>query len=260
MAFNSSFNSGGGSRTITDLDVDSGTLSVDEINNRVGIGDTAPGTKLQVTDTAPYVTIQNSTSENSAGGCESKIIFEDHGNNALGQVEVSHVGSSDDEKGQLIIKTNNDSGLQTALTIDEAQKGTFAGAVSVNSAFAAAGASGTFATFADGDATPSVALGNLWKHHASTQTITMFDGGIAGQTLTVISTADITYDVTSTNLKGGSADIVTASGDVTTWTFDGTNWYLQQFMDVSADHSTIGGGGGGETNDLSEIVGHQIFS
>jgi len=117
--------------TADDLEVDSGTLSIDETNNRVGMGTTAPGTQLQVESNAPYVTLKNDTAENTAGGCESKIIFEDHGNNALGQIEVSHVGSSDDEKGQLIIKTNNDSGLQTALTISEAQKVTAAGDVQV---------------------------------------------------------------------------------------------------------------------------------
>lgn len=87
----------------------------------VGIGfasGSGPGTLLQINGTAPYLTLQNSTAENGAGGCESKIIFEDHGNNALGQIEVSHVGTSDDEIGQMIFKVNNDSGLQTALVID----------------------------------------------------------------------------------------------------------------------------------------------
>ena len=116
---------------LTDLEVDGTTLVVDQINDRVGIGDSAPGTTLQVSGTAPYVTLKNSTAENTAAGCESKLIFEDHGNNALGQIEVSHVGTSDDEKGQLILKTNNDSGLQTALTISEAQLATFAGGVTV---------------------------------------------------------------------------------------------------------------------------------
>ena len=115
----------------------------------------------------------------------------------------------------------------------------------------AANVAGTFGTFSDGDGTPSVATGNLWKHHASSQTITMFDDGIAGQTIHVISTAAITYDVTGTNLKGGSTDIVTASGDITSWFFDGTNWYLIQFMDVSADMSSVGGGGGTDLNGLS---------
>ena len=90
-------------------------------SGNVGIGDVAPGTQLQMSGTAPYVTLKNSTSENTAGGCESKLIFEDYGDNALGQIEVSHVGTSDDEKGQLILSTNADSGLQAAITINEEQ-------------------------------------------------------------------------------------------------------------------------------------------
>jgi hypothetical protein len=53
----------------------------------------------------------------------------------------------------------------------------------------------------------------------------------------VISAHAVTYDVTGTTLKGGSVDITTAAGDVTTWISDGTNWYLTNFMDVSADLS-----------------------
>ena len=116
-----SINKGGG--VITELTVingatiDSTTLVVDDANDRVGIGTDSPGTMLQLEGTAPYITLKNSTAENSAGGCEAKITFEDHGDNALGLIEVSHEGTSDDEKGQMIFKTNNDSGLQTALTI-----------------------------------------------------------------------------------------------------------------------------------------------
>ena len=100
-----------------------------------------------------------------------------------------------------------------------------------------------FATFADGDATPSVASGNIFKHHASTQTINMFDDGICGQIITVISTAAITYDFNASNLKCGSADIVTANGDVTMWVFDGTNWYLISWMDVDANLADGSAGG-----------------
>jgi len=114
-------------------------------------------------------------------------------------------------------------------------------ALHVAGAAAFSGPSETFVTFGSLDTTPSVATGNLFKTHASGQTLTMFDDGVAGQNITVISTAAVVFDVTSTNLKGGSTDITTASGDITTWSFDGTNWYLQQFMDVSADMSTVGG-------------------
>ena len=107
----------------------------------------------------------------------------------------------------------------------------------VAGAAAFSGPSETFVTFSSSDATPSVATGNLFKTHASSQTLTMFDDGTAGQIINVISTAAVVYDVTGTDLKGGSADITTAAGDVTTWVFDGTNWYLLNFMDVSADLS-----------------------
>ena len=121
----------GGATVLTDLEVDGTTLVVDEVNNRVGVGDGAPGTTLQVKGTAPYVTVQNSTSENSDGGCESKLIFEDHANAALGQIEVSHSGSSDDTKGKMILSTHTGSSLTAAVTIDEAQKVTAAGDVQV---------------------------------------------------------------------------------------------------------------------------------
>jgi len=96
----------------------------------VGVGG-AGGTKLQVSSSEPYVTLKNQTVENTDHGCESKIIFEDHGDNALGQIEVSHEGTADDEKGQMLFSTNNDSGLQTALTIGSDKRATFAGGVTV---------------------------------------------------------------------------------------------------------------------------------
>ena len=113
----------------------------------------------------------------------------------------------------------------------------------IQSAFAA-NKGGSFGTFGEDDTTPSVALGNLWKTDDAAGTITMFDDGLPGQTITVLSMAAIVFDVTSTNLKGGSTNITTGAGDLTSWTFDGTNWYLLQFMDVSADMSSVTGGGG----------------
>ena len=121
----------------SDLEIDSGTLSVDATNNRIGLGDTAPGTQLQIKSTAPYVTIQNSTSENTDGGCEGKVIFEDHADVSLAQIEGSHSGSSDDTKGQLILSTHTGSALTAGLTIDEAQKSTFAGNVGIGGASSA---------------------------------------------------------------------------------------------------------------------------
>jgi|TARA_Y100000114_G_scaffold149639_1_gene164049 hypothetical protein len=109
--------------------------------------------------------------------------------------------------------------------------------IEIQNAFGA-NTAGTFGTFSGSDTTPSVADGNLWKTHASSQTLTTFDDGVPGQIITVISTAAVVYDVTGTTLKGGSSDITTASGDVTNWVYDGTNWYLISFMDQSADLSS----------------------
>ena len=136
-----------------------------DVSGNVGIGLASmadpPGTLLQLENTAPYVTLKNSTAENSDGGCESKLIFEDHGNNALGQIEVSHVGSDDDEKGQLILSTNNDSGLQAALTISEAQLATFGGSIVIPD-------DGTIGSASDADAVKITAVGNLAHRGAVT--------------------------------------------------------------------------------------------
>ena len=118
MGFNNNFNSQCGATVLTDLEVDGTTLVVDETNNRLGIGTAAPGTQLQLEGSAPYITLKNDTSENSDGGCESKIIFEDHANVALAQIQGSHDGASDDTKGDLIFSTHTGSALTEAMRID----------------------------------------------------------------------------------------------------------------------------------------------
>lgn len=109
----------------------------------------------------------------------------------------------------------------------------------VAGSFAAAGPSENFQTFSGSDTTPSVANGNLFKTHASGQTLTTFDDGVNGQIITVISTAAVVFAV-SGNLQAGTTNITTASGDVTQWVYDGTNWYLLSWMDDSIDLSSGG--------------------
>jgi hypothetical protein len=76
----------------------------------VGIG-AAPGTLLELFGTAPYLTLRNSTHEQTDGGRESKIIFEgeqaDGSDSTLAVIQASHDGTSDDEKGDLIFSTND---------------------------------------------------------------------------------------------------------------------------------------------------------
>lgn len=89
------------------------------------------------------------------------------------------------------------------------------------------------ATFTSGDSTPSIANGTYFNTHTTSGTITTFDDGVAGKEIIVHSKGAITYDVTSTTLKCGTTDLVTASGDILRWLFDGTDWYCLSFIDQS---------------------------
>ena len=86
----------------------------------------------------------------------------------------------------------------------------------------------TITTFTNGDTTPSVSEGNIFKTaNTATTTITMFDDGIAGQEIKVIFGDNLTViDFTGTNLKGnGGTNWFPATGDHMACIFDGTNWY-----------------------------------
>lgn len=100
-------------------------------------------------------------------------------------------------------------------------------------------------TFVSGDATPDVSGYKYFQTNSGswldtfTGGITDFDGtGIrAGQEIIVESTGVVTFDVTSSGLKGGSADLVTADGDLTGWFYNGTDWILKFYIDQSDDLS-----------------------
>jgi hypothetical protein len=66
---------------------------------------------VTATDTTPEVTIVNSTHEDTDGGREGKVIFKGQQSGGeettLAQIEASHDGTADDEKGDLIFRTND---------------------------------------------------------------------------------------------------------------------------------------------------------
>ena len=66
---------------------------------------------IKATDTTPEVTIINNTHEDSDSGREGKVIFKGQQSggeeSTLAEIEANHHGSSDDEKGQLVFKTND---------------------------------------------------------------------------------------------------------------------------------------------------------
>jgi len=101
-------------------------IILNQSGGQLGIG-ADPGTLFEMTSTAPYLTIKNSTHEDTEGGRESKIIFEGEQSGGeittLAQIQASHDGTSDDEKGDLIFSTNdgNDAAAPTErLRIDSA--------------------------------------------------------------------------------------------------------------------------------------------
>ena len=97
-------------------------------------------------------------------------------------------------------------------------------------------------TIGDSDDTPDVSGFSLFKTGTVTDTIDDFDGTNIeeGQVLIVFSKAAITYDVTAGALICGTTDLITASGDVTFWVYDGTNWHLISWMDDAVDQNSRG--------------------
>jgi hypothetical protein len=66
---------------------------------------------VTATDTTPEVTIINNTHEDTDGGREGKVIFKGQQSggeeSTLAEIQASHDGTADDEKGDLIFKTND---------------------------------------------------------------------------------------------------------------------------------------------------------
>lgn len=82
--------------------------------------------------------------------------------------------------------------------------------------------------FSDGDTTPSVAAGSLFKTaNTGATTITMLDDGIVGKIVRVIfGDGNTTVDFTGTNLKtNSSSDWSPVANDSMICVFDGTDWY-----------------------------------
>jgi hypothetical protein len=168
-------------------------------NGNVGIGEAAPGTLLQLSGADAYLTLKNTTNENTDGAAETKIIFEDHANASLGQIEVSHSGVSDDTKGKMILSTHNGSSLTTALTINDSQLATFAGDVTI---------SGNDLNFGNGATVVNTDADTL----TITEATTVFSGDIRVNGNDIKSSTG----ATAITLSGNSVEILgdlTVSGD-----------------------------------------------
>ena len=73
-------------------------------------GETVPETAIELTHATPYITLHNSTHEDSDGGRESRLNFKGEQSGGeettLARIEVGHDGSADDEKGYIDGYTN----------------------------------------------------------------------------------------------------------------------------------------------------------
>jgi hypothetical protein len=98
---------------------------------------------------------------------------------------------------------------------------------------------GSAETFASGDTTPAVDSGaSYFKTFLnSAHTITDFDGAAiyTGQAFLLYSQGAVSLDVTSSGIKCGTTDISLASGDVTGFVYDGTDWFCTSRIDASDD-------------------------
>jgi|9_EtaG_2_1085328.scaffolds.fasta_scaffold00255_10 hypothetical protein len=106
-------------------DTEANLLVTDGSADSVGIGTASPGTLLELNSTAPYVTLRNTTEEDTEGGRESKLIFEGEQSggeiSTLAEIEALHDGTGDDQNGSLVFKTNDGSDGSTPtkrVTID----------------------------------------------------------------------------------------------------------------------------------------------
>lgn len=82
-----------------------------------GFNEIAPETFVEFTSGVPYITIHNSTHEDADGGRESRLLFKGEQSGGeettLVQIEISHDGTADDEKGKVVISLNDGSGGDT---------------------------------------------------------------------------------------------------------------------------------------------------
>ena len=167
-------------------------------------------------------------------------IYTELGGTSLSNISFSgNTISTDNTNGDLTIDPNGSGTIVLANATSCSSTLTVTGATVCNGSLAAAGTGGSANAFGASDTTPSVSAGNVFTTDGTAQTLTDFDNGVAGQIIYVISTDATVFDVTGTNLNGGSTDITTASGDVTTWLCEnGTDWHLISYKDQSANHST----------------------
>ncbi len=141
---------------------------------------------VTATDTTPEVTIVNTTHEDTDGGREGKVIFKGQQSggeeSTLAEIQGSHDGTADDEKGDLIFKTNDGSDGASPterLRIDSTGKSTFKDDVGIEGA---------------------------------TPTLQMYDTTVTNNVMDVSYDEFLTLDIDPNNARGNSGLIVKSDG------------------------------------------------
>lgn len=189
--------------------------------------------------------------ESTAGGIDVNCTGE-----AGQDIDISNVGGSvnvtSTESAALAIHLHANGGTSETIKVHADQGNTTtsvnvvsdAGGITLNAAKGVIVASSlvmnTVQTFTEADQTPDVGGYTYWNGHATGVTITDFDGANlqTGQLLIIESKGATVFDVTgNAEMEGGTTDITTADGDMTYWIYNGTEWKLICFMDMSDDLS-----------------------
>ena len=258
------------------FDTNSTARVVIDSNGKVGIGTDSPGELLEIVKSAASPILELSC-WSTTDGHEGSVVFQksasatihtlaataaleclgaiqakgvDTGGTARSAAQILFEGDAapdgDAVPGRISFSTSDASNLAIRMSItDDGYVGIGTATpdtmLEVVGSFAANGPSSTFITMGDGDTSPSVSGGNIFKTHTNGVTIDQFDGGICGQIITIISGGATVYDVTSSELNGGTTNITTAAGDVTMWVCESaTDWHLLSWMDLSIDLSSGG--------------------
>ncbi len=155
---------------------------------------------ITTTDATPEVIIVNNTHEDTDGGREGKVTFKGQQTGGeettLAQIQASHDGTSDDEKGDLIFKTNDGSDGASPterLRIDSAG---FLDSVSTSNDVA------RFSGPNSGGVTFRNDTSNEFQMHTGTSDALIFGTNGENQRMRITSDGDIYfYEDTSTNVK-----------------------------------------------------------
>lgn len=201
-------------------------------DGKVGFGNCpTPVVLTEWIHTEPYLTIHNSTHEDTDGGREARISFvgEQSGGeiSTLARIQSGHDGAGDDQLGKIVQYVNTGAGLAQALEIGSDFAATFAGAI--NSATL------TITTANDGAGIDVSGVNHIFiDSSGGVISIDDFTLGVIGQMLDIVivdNTSQVTFTDRSTANQEmylhDQANLVVAAGARAgvTLVCDGNDWY-----------------------------------